>query len=314
MSKALIVVIHNNSFNFSPLWRILWEYFKLELLLWKGTFDKLYLVDNCFGFNESDKDFLRLNGFNYHIEKIVNISVEDGLNRIFEKVKEDTFLLIHSDTFIYRKEVIEHGFDALRTYDVATIFDGSGKKLSDKFPIMRENKYRSERARFCNYLWFGKMKDMRAISCDFTVSYTYGECASYITEQLLERNVKVHELQDDRSNILYDGSSITRVQWLDTPDKLWSNTYPLDLGYYHVRNFSNGFEVVNDFHNNKPSYDGRKAMIPKSEILRILAWEKMIANKINEKFAIDDVIHDLGIGLDGWNNYLKEFKSFHSFL
>lgn len=313
--KALICIFHNNSFNYQPTyWRILWEYFKTELLLWKGTFDKLYLVDNGFGFNEDDKDFLRTNGFNYHIEKITGISVEDGLNRIFEKVKEEYFLLIHSDTFIYRKEIIEQGFKDLSEHDVVTIFDGSGKKLSDKYPILAENQYRKERARFCNYLWFGKMSDMNSISCDFTCTKQYPECASYISEQLLAKGVKVKELRDDRSNILLNGSQITKTQWLDDPSKEWGKDFPLDLGYHHARNFSNGLEVVNDFYNLKESYARRKSIMPLTEILRILAWEKSIANKVNMEFNVDDVIHDLGISKEAWANYLAEFKKFYCFL
>lgn len=314
MTKALIVIFHNNSFNQSPLWRILWGYFKKELLYWKGTFDKLYLVDNNFHFNAEDRRFLDKNGFNYRIDKF-NTSVDEALNKVFKLVEEDNFLLIHSDTFIYRKEFIKDNFEMLKETNAVVILDNSGKKISDKFPILKENENRSERARFCNYLWFGRTEDMRKVELKFEPFGEYTDCASYVTEQLLSLpNFKFIELRDDRSNIILEGKEINKFQWLEGGGKLWGQGFPLDLGYYHVRNFSNGFFLINELVNLKESYDRWKAAMPLSEILRILVWEKAIADASEQELNVEDVLRDLGVNQEIWTNYLEEFHNFYKWI
>ena len=54
--------------------------------------------------------------------------------------------------------------------------------------------------------------------------------------------------------------------------------------------------------------------MPLTEILRILAWDKVIADKAGSELNVDEIVTDLGVSPEEWNNYLTEFKKFHKYI
>lgn len=320
MKRSLATVFCNYTYHDRYFSKILWEYFKKELRLWAGTFDHLYLIDSDFDFSPDDIDYIKSLGIELSVFRTHNLNAGQNLTFIVKQVQEEALLLIHPDMIIYDKTVINRGFYDLESgTDTVAIFDGSGKKLSDRFPLMEENQFRTERRRFCNYLWFQRNEWFKRIpDLDFEPVGKFGdyiEATSYVTEKLLEMGVKVIELRDDRSNILMDIKpfKIAKLQWSDPQTKEWGKDYPLRLGYYHVRNGNGGAELVNEFQNIRYSYERRKKTMPLTEMARLLGWYQLIADVAKMPVAITPVVNDLGIETKDWDEYMREFYKFHDY-
>jgi len=299
MKKALIVVFYNSPFEPCSLFRTIWRSWITCFLKYADQIDHLYLIDNGYHFLPEE---LRQIPIPYTVKE-VQCSAAKAIDEAFPLIQEDMFLLMHPDTVIYDSLVVKQGFDSLVDYDLAAIFDNSGKPLYKTYPLFQANAERGVRSRFCNYLWFGKTQQIKDIpQMTFEESSEYPEAASYISEKLMERNIRAKELRDDRSNILFEEGHIRMLQWLDVTDQ----TCPLHLGYYHIRNFNEGPLLIDNFEHHREAYEDKKKIMPQTEFLRVLMWAKTLGN-----LPTDRIIDDLHISQILWKEYENAFRFFH---
>jgi glycosyltransferase involved in cell wall biosynthesis len=299
MNRAVIVSFFDYGSSFQ---KVLYNFFLKHCLKWIGYVNKVYVVDSGFGINESPH-------YKIEIIKKPKQSHWQNMNEMIRQVSEPLLLLMDSDMIIYNPEIIQIYFSALEECDddIWTILDSSGGTcLGDKYPIMAENKNRAERRRICPYLCFLR-RSILPHGFDFTPrgGENWTDSMGVITEQLLEKGIKIQELQDDRSTIsLEDDGKITSCQWLDTPPKLWALQENPNLGYYHIRNFGGGLKILDD---------KNFGLVPNREARRLLAWVYILALKTKSQELIDNILNTFGNSNDS-NDYIKQFEKYHSWL
>lgn len=308
MSKALIVVFYGAGNDPDSLFRTIWKPFAKGFKKYEQYIDKVYLIGNQYIFTPQEIADISIPCTRLHID----VSAAKAIDKAFEIVGEDQFLLIHPDTIIYNSEIVKKGFEYLDEYDHVAIFDGSGKPLYQTYDIFKENELRGNRCRFCNYLWFGNTRQITGIpNMTFEEKPDYPEACSFLTEKLMERGVKVKELRDDRSNIILDyiPGEITKSQWLDAPEKIWGRENPLDLGYYHIRNFNQGPELLKFFHENKKNYEVRIDPIPRWEVMRLLMWAQELGD-----LDVSEILKDREVDLSKWSEYTEAFRTYYPWI
>ncbi len=309
MTRALAVVFYGAGSDPDSLFRTIWRPWVNTVKKYAHFIDRIHLVGNFYEFTAEE---LALLPIPYTIE-YCTLPAALAVDCAVKNVTEDQFLLIHPDCIIYNPDVVKRGFDLLDEYDCAAIFDGSGKPLYQEYALFKENENRGNRCRLCNYLWFGKTQTILSIP-NWTFEEQlpeYSEAASLLTEQLMKRNARIQELQDDRSNIVLDmiPGQITSSQWVDSPDKKWGREHPLHLGYYHIRNFNQGPELLKFWNTDRASYTSRIAPIPRWELLRILMWSETLG-----KLDMRPILDDLHVDYMQWEEYKKQFLHYHDWI
>ena len=285
---------------------ILWKFFQLHCKKWIHLFDKVYVVDS--GCNLHELGVLPELQANPKLEIIKKPAQShwQNMNELIREAKEESILLLDSDTIIYDWEKLHSliKFYEAGEYQAMGMFDGSGGVDMSQYPIMRENEYRFERRRFCPYFFLLQKKALRP-DFDFTPrgGENWTDSMGTVTEQMLEDKVRIFELPDDRSTIsLEDTGDITHVQWLDTPPKKWAMKENPDKGWYHVRNFGGALKIIKD---------KEFGAVPGREARRLLAWAYAMADKAEIPVAI---FQSVDVEVDVWNKYYEAFKEYHSFL
>lgn len=243
--------------------------------------------------------------------KETNLMHWDAMGKYLKQIKTDVILITDSDTIIYSDDVFRIAEGKLKDYDVVSILDNSGKY--DLFPA---NENRDVRRRIAPYLCFIKRDALLSTSLDFTP--VNGEYDSFgrVTHELVKNGAKIYDLEDDRTSVfLNDDNKITIESWLDTPNFKWSYAGK-NLGYYHVRNYSMALTMLGDYKTNKEAYLQRKSIIPRRELLRLLAWLWIIDDKTgfqNYHPEILTIVNDVKVS-NLWTDYINKFREVHAWL
>jgi glycosyltransferase involved in cell wall biosynthesis len=298
MTRAVVVVFYRHDPIFGDMNLMLPQFFYKHMETWLKYVDAVYIMDNGIGLAEYDNPKVH----------VVNRDIRShwaALNEGTEMAKEDAILYLDPDTVIYDPELVDRIFKKIESgFDYVGCLDTSGSE--DLFP---ENENRGVRRRFTPYLGCLK-RSMLPENFDFTPTQgeKWKDSMGTVTDHFVNNNAKIEEIQDDRSTIsLEDDGRITHVQWLDSPPKKWSMVEDPNIGFYHMRNFGGSLTIVTSFLTNILDYEKLAAITPGRELRRLIAWPVVIGEKVGFNFDLPE----LG---EGWENYLKEFKKYHSWL
>jgi hypothetical protein len=240
------------------------------------------------------------------------------LNTLTSMVTEDSVLYLDPDILMYDPSVIERGFKALETNDVAGILDNSATLPLEKlYNIFNPNENRGVRRRFTPYLTFAKTELFKGL--DFTPVPDKYDSMGYLTNEVMKKHINYFEFEDDRNTLrLEKDGLITKDTWLDGSPYLWSIPHDKtkDLGYYHVRNSSVGLSMLNEFQFDRPAYERRKAIMPFSEVMRLLAWQWIYDEAAGENWATKytPVLNDLNVSPEVWKNYIDQIHQYYPWI
>lgn len=296
MRKAVIVPFFANQVKKPHFNLMIWEFFKLQMEKWLQYVDKVYVIDSGVGITQTADSKVRV------IHKHAD-SHWANMNEAVALADEELICLLDSDMVIYDPTVIERGFSIIENggYDVVSILDGSGGVDMSQYPLMRANKKRTERRRFCPYLCFMKKAILRP-GFDFTPrgGENWTDSMGPITEQILADGYNVFELQDDRATIVINADgSINSYQWLDGGS--WSREQHPNLGYYHIRNYGGAVSLIGL---NDKETDDLLQVIPSTEFYRLQAWACTVFEKAGYPQPEAKLLGD----------YYKAFREYHDFI
>jgi hypothetical protein len=274
MTKALIVPFFHYYGTSEEISLSLFNFFLKYLFWWKDRFDKIYIIDS--GGFIPEVDFLT-------IIKVPRRSHWENLNDVLSEIKEDCFLLVDSDTIIYRPSTIDDIFKKIEKNHIVSILDNSGgKNLESKYKFLRKNKNRDYRRRFAPYLFACRTNFFRKLDkFDFTPTGGDGwtDSMGIITDRLLSFEPTIEELPDDRTTIYYNDGENKVSQWLDSPEYNWSKTNNPNYGYYHLRNAGGALFGLNSYLLQNEAWDKFKEITPINELYRLLTWAHFITGK-----------------------------------
>ena len=295
MTSAIMMSWRNYQPYGDEFYRPLWYGFLNNLKLWAHEFDKLYILDSQWNFTQEDIRQLSLVKDNFEI--IVtdpSLRYYDAYKKYLPQVKEDLVMYLDNDMVIYKSEVVEKVFAILETDQrqnidgVVTIYDTIGEYKTEK--MRGKNK-------FCPYLFATRTELLkRYLDVDWGPDMPYCETLGHLTEKMLEDGIRPFELEEDKSNILFDG----------TKDGEKSK----DLGYYHIRAGSTpAYLLAEKKYGNPETYWKYLKEQPKSEYLRQVCWYNYMGGDAGE------ITYDLGLSYqEFWVEYFYKFREYHGLM
>lgn len=315
MTRAICIPFHQYQPHYGDYYKLYFKNLLNNLEFWKGSFDKLYLIDSDWGFTEEDLEKIRAFG----VEVEVIMKQKEGhhwvqFNTALPYLKEDQILFMDNDVVFYRKGVLAQWFETATNYDVYTAFDGSGglkDKVQERFSLMKE----LDATRMGSYYFIINQKalslmkryDMAPIhyrvGTDLpeleyvTVEGDWSDSFGYLTIKFLGAGLTFGILEDDRSSIYLQEGIINKE-----PET------PRDLGYYHIRNGNLATYMLATMECDRPAYEHSISIVPTREALRILAWANIIDPSPIKSL---EVLKSYEIKEKDWETYLTEFKKYH---
>lgn len=311
MTKAVVLVFFQYFPRVDKQYKTQGKVFMNQVKKWADQIDHFYLANGGWEF-----DWLPENT-TIHNEDMRSHTYY--LNTMTEMVKEDSVLYLDPDILVYDPDVIKRGFEALEgEYDVAGILDNSASvPLENEFDLFKANENRGARRRFTPYMTFIKSNLIRGLDFDW-VDGKY-DSMGLLTHEVMKKGINYFEFEDDRNTLRIDENwQFSKDTWLDGAPYKWSTPHDKqkDLGYYHVRNSSVGLSMLKEFKTDRPAYERRKSTMPFSEIMRLLSWQKLYDEAVNENW--DDeyrpVLEDLSVPITVWYKYLDQLREYYVWL
>lgn len=300
MTRSILVNFHLYTPFGKEFYSPMLDFFLKQMKEFEDEYDHLYLLDSNWEIEpEKIKDMkasiIRTNP---------HMRYYDAYKSVLSMVKENAVLFMDNDMIVYRKGIIGYIFSNLIPYDVATIMDTIGTWKSDKLKLGNK---------FCPY-WFAAGKEllMKYLSVDWSPdSMPDFETLGKLTKAMVEDGVRVKELEDDKSSLLFDNSE----SYSDNISK------GRDLGYYHIRGGSlPAYLLATKKYGDIKTYNDYIEKQPKSEYLRHCAWFDYMNEKVNEgiwkysgkadEFLV--MLQDMGVALTEWVSYMNKFKEYHA--
>lgn len=304
MTKAIITAFYPYQNTQDEHYRVYEDAYFYFLHRFIHNVDKVYLIDQNWGLNvpdwlESKAVVIDTNDLtppiNHHW---------DSFAQVIPQIKEDVVIMLDSDMMIY-----DFDFD-LGSCDIKAILDTSGGVKLD-YKELQPNDKRGERRRIAPYLCMARRELFNKTGYDFkpyrNSDNDWMDSFGKWTTKVFDTNPKFCELPDDRTTVMLDEEGEISVSpWSD-----WDSGI---TGYYHLRNFSLGLSLVNDFEHNKPAYNQRKSITPVGEASRQLGWLWVLTEKFRPAFLnkIKNVVNDLE--LKNWDQFISEYYKVYSWI
>lgn len=305
-TRAILVNFHRYTPFGKEFYEPILDFFLQTMKKYSDEYDKVYLLDS----NWEIDLFMKSKVYNvaskeWNVEIIRTDPAKrywDAFKEALPQVKEDLVLFLDNDQIVYKPGIIDQAFKFLttglqindtkehRVYDVVSITDTIGTM---KVPLETGNKLTP--------YFFATRKDllMKYLDIDWGPdAMPYTETFGLLTEALLKDGARVYEMEDDKSNILFDGTK--------DGDKA------KDFGYYHIRSGSlPAYLLSTKYEGNLTTYNEYLVNQPKSEYLRQFAFYYIMLVETKSKIDITDFLKDVGVPLNEWWNYIKEFRAYH---
>lgn len=294
-SKALVIPFHRYTPFYKDNYRLILEYFKKEWALWGDEIDQLYFINS--------HEFLYPNGEEKVWEEMdrvtvistMNFSHGDNLNYVIPMVKEDLVAIMDMDTVVFQKNIFSDAFKLLDDVHVAAYTER---------PAM--NKI----SRFAPYFFFARMESLRQTSMNFDPAPPeHLDPLAKLTHELLGAGVTYEEIFDDRATIqmTQDGSIMRSFKFNYQP-----------TGSYHLRNFNGGIHMVDSYNVDPEAFKDKLLRVPTEELTRIFGWNWTLNDITMKKEKLyEDILAIVGmkgIKKESWDEYIKEFQKFHSWI
>lgn len=302
MTRAVITPFHAYTPFGQEYYEVLLDFYLAQMKKFEDEYDMLYLIED----DNWKLDPKKIEGMKAKIVHVdVSLRYYDAYKAVLPQVEEDLVMFLDDDIVIYREGLINFTFLSLQKhyilsrldwdegYDVVTIMDTIGTYTTDKLKLGNK---------FCPYLFTTK-KDllMKYLDSDWAPDMPYCETLGHLTEAMVKDEVRVLELEDDKSNFLFDG----------TKDGEKSK----DLGYYHIRAGSTvAYLLATRAHGDKKTYWDYLNNQPKSELLRHLAWYSYMNHRTEHASEgdIEQMWKDLQLPPEKWANYLWDFGDYYN--
>ena len=292
-SKAIICSFRKYTPFGDIYYQPIFDFFISNLTKYKDEYDALYILDSLWNF--TPEDHLRvIEAKGVIVPSDPSLRYYDAYKVVLPQVKEDLVLFMDNDSIVYKEGIIrgtflklEPSLNNLDTYDVVSIIDEIGTYKTSQ--LKKGNK-------LCPY-FFATRKDllMGYTDIDFGPNMPHSETLGKLTEAMLNDGVKVYEMEDDKPNILFDG----------TKDGEKSK----DTGVYHCRNGSlSAYLLATKKYGNIDTYNEYLRDQPKSETLRLCGWYQIMGGNPS------DICSDLEITKEIWDNYIDKFKTYHGLI
>jgi len=313
MTRAILVCWHKYTPYGDDFYEPLLDYFLMQMRNYSDEYDMIYFIDSTWNIDPA-----RLNNLKAKIIKVnPSLRYYDAYKEVLPQVEEDLVLLLDDDMVIYRAGVISSAFLLLEgrtsTEEEVGILDKDVVSITDtigtmEVPLKTGNK-------LCPY-FFATRKEllMKYSDIDWGPQMPYTETLGLLTEAMCKDGLKIYEMEDDKSNILFDGTK--------------DGDSGKDFGYYHVRAGSTiAYLLAEKTYGNPDTYHEYIKNQPHSEIIRHMAWydwmcgqtiglDWFILRPIGIPFVL--LIKDVNIGEGdpsrgsrAWMDYQKRFDEYH---
>ena len=303
MTKAIVIAWHKYTPFGDRYYQPLFDYFIHNLNLWKGEFDKLYILDSTWNFTPEDIKSIPSGVWCEVLKVNPSLRYYDAYKEVLPQIVEDIVLFLDNDMIIYKKEIINEIFFLCEDHisnPVVSIYDSIGTfKPKEKDNMHGKNK-------FCPYLFATRKKLlMKYRDCDWGPNMPHYETLGKLTELMLKDRVSNIEMPEDKSSIYLDGSYAYSERERGK-----------DLGYYHIRAGSTPAVLLAWLHAGdiKTYYDYIKNQ-PKNEYLRQIAWYWYMCYVTKNESIMRDltkILQDVGVQEPDWYKYFNEFVRFHN--
>lgn len=303
----------------TDFFKVMFGYFLQNLNLWVDEYDKVYIIDSDWNFNQQEKDALEkaTNGKGVITKATPNTPYMTSFKEVLPIIQEDKVLFMHEDTIIYKKGFVKNIFDNLDKYDVVSAFEQIGTLtdlINKRWPVM--NGY----SNFATALFGFRLELLKPFeNFQDEALYEYPDL-TYIPElnyttsnrdwvetlgresiSLLDNGAKVLQIPQDKSYLYFETDPAVEIN----KDKSW----------HHIRYWAAAARILANRNHGWPQEYQKEIQQPMIiDNLRRLAWY-WIANK-NPYFKIDEeyiwkVLEDVKISKDRWLDYIEKFKKFH---
>jgi hypothetical protein len=284
ITRSIVVAMHKYTPFGGEFYEPILDFFLANMKKYENEYDKLYLLDSTW-----DIDPKKIEGMKAEIVKVdPNLRYYDAYKFVLPQIKEVLVLFLDNDMVIYREGIINSVFEKLEgEYDVVSIYDTIGERT---YPEL------GGQSKFCPYLFAtgtACLKDF--LKVDWGSNMPESETLGRLTEAMLKDEIKPYEMEEDKSNCLYEG----------TQDEERGK----DLGYYHIRSGSlPAYLLATKHYGDKETYSKYIKEQPKTEYIRQLAWYYRMPS-LHEWSA--EIIEDAGISIKEWGAYLGRFSKYH---
>lgn len=289
MNRAIVTAFHKYTPFGDQYYEPIFKHFMDQMNRYRDEFDRLYILDSNWGVTDVPS-WTTVIKVNPHLRYF------DAYKEVLPQIKEDLVLLLDNDFLIYRKGIINHVFFIIEQdhrlpdhvpYDAVSIIDNIGTYKTDK--LKNGNK-------MCPYL-FATRKEllMKYKNIEWGDHMPHSETLGLLTEAMLNDNLRPYELEEDKSNILFDG----------TQDGEKSK----DLGYYHIRSGSlPAYLLATRAEGDRKTYEDYLKHQPKTEYLRQFAWFWVMGGS---KYMDRDLMTELGVDYAEWLQYIEKFRAYY---
>lgn len=314
MTRAILTCFHKYTPFGGEFYEPLLDFYLHNMKKYEDEYDMIYLIDSTW-----EIDPKKIEGMKAKIVRVnPSLRYYDAYKEVLPQVEEDLIMFLDDDMVICNPGIIGTFFKDLTPdtpswdydaqlsdgFDVVTIMDTIGTYTTDKLKLGNK---------FCPYL-FASKKDllMKYLNIDWAPDMPYCETLGHLTEAMVNDDLKVLELKDDKSNILFDGTQ--------------DGEYGKGLGYYHIRAGSTpAYLLATKKYGDKETYWSYLKNQPRTEYLRQIAWYRYMIDPMRKpgSYVMDvideflQMLHDIfgeeydTAGYIKWLDYVKLCRSFH---
>jgi len=300
MTRAICVAFHKYTPFGDEFYEPLLDFFLQQIKKYEDEFDRLYIVDSNWNI-----DPLKLVDIQSTVIKVnPHLRYYDAYKEILPQIKEDLVLFMDNDMVVYKHWRIDTTFNILDTSktnwflngkkvsaDVVSIYDTIGEKTFTKL---------NGKSKFCPY-WFATRKEllMKYLDVDWGSNMPQYETLGKLTEVMLNDGIKPYEWEEDKTNILFDGTQ--------------DGEKGKDLGYYHIRAGSTpAYLLATRKEGSMDTYWEYIRNQPKNEYLRQLAWYwYMCSETKNMEIDLTPILRDALVPVQLFVTYMENFKLYH---
>jgi len=297
MSRAILVCFHKYTNYGGQYYEPILDFFLASMKKFADEYDKIYFIDSNWEIGKSLGDIRILNEVKGEIIR-VNPSLRyfDAYKEVLPQIEEDLVLFMDNDTLVYKPNKIAQTFSLLKyyPYDVVSIYDTIGEKT---FPEL------NGKSKFCPY-WFATRKELliKYLDIDWGPNMPEYETLGKLTQKMLEDRVRPYEWPEDKSSIYIDGTKT------DEKGK--------DLGYYHIRAGSVPAVLLAWRKHDYEKFFEYIKTSPQREYLRQIMWYwymTVVKGSVSSEMLlkITDMLIDIGIEAENWENYKDKFIKYH---
>ena len=291
-SRALLTCWHNYQNYGQKYYEPLLDFYIHTMRKYSDEYDKIYFLDSNWEIDPKKIEGLKA--------EIVRVNPHDRYYDVFKKflpeVKEDLVLFTDNDFVIYKADIIRKAFQVVNIglCDAAGILDEIGE------PEMRSPELNGK-TKFCPY-FFCTRKDllMKYRDVEWGPAMPLHETLGMLSKKMADDGVKVWEFEEDKSNILFDGTKTPEIG--------------KNLGYYHIRSGSVPAVLLAYREFDENQYWTYIRTQPKTEYVRQLCWYNFMCHEIdNDLWGRDGctkITEDIGITKE-FSRYIVDFCHYH---